>query len=51
MSTFYLKWLDIDRKQELFRYLTIDLTGNQRNMWDMDLVNLFHLTDPECIPN
>ena len=47
MSTFCHKSLNIDTKQELFRYLTIVLTGNQRNMWDMDLAKLFHLTDPE----
>ena len=49
MSTLYQKWLDIDTKQELFRYLTIDLTGNQTNTWDTDLAKLFHLTDPECL--
>ena len=26
-----------------------NLIGRHRNMWDMDLVKLFHLTDPECI--
>ena len=49
MATFYHKQLDIDTEQELFRYLTINLTGNQRNMWDMDLAKLFRLTDPECV--
>ncbi len=47
ISTFYHKWLDIDAKQELFRYLTMGLIGKQRNMWDIDLTKLFHLTDPE----
>ncbi len=49
MSTFYQKRLDIDTKGELFICLTIDLIGNNRNMWDMDLAKLCHLTDPECI--
>ena len=48
MSTFYQRWLDIDIKQEFFKYLTIRLIGNQTITWDMDLAKLFHLTDPEC---
>ena len=28
LSTFYRKWMNIDTKQKLFRYLTKDLTGN-----------------------
>ena len=48
VSTFYQKWLDIDIKQRLFRYQTIGLSVSWRNMWDMDFVELFHLTDPEC---
>ena len=47
ICTFYHKWLEIDTKQELFRYLATDLIGKERNMWDMDLVKLCHLTDPE----
>ena len=48
VPTFYNKWLDIDTKQELFRYLIMDVIGKQRNTWDIDLVKLFHLSDPEC---
>ena len=48
ISTFYHKWLDIDTKQELFRYRIMGLIGKQRNMVDIDLAKLFHLTDPEC---
>ena len=46
MSNSYHKWLYIDAKQELSRYLTADLIANQRNMGDMDLAKMFHLTDP-----
>ncbi len=49
ISIFYHKWLDIDTEQELFRYLIMSLIGKQRNTWDIDLVKLCHLTDPECI--
>ena len=47
-GTFYNKWLDSRPNEELFRYLTIDFIANQRNMGDIDLAILFHLTDPEC---
>ena len=47
MSIFYQKWLDIETKQKIFRYLTIDLTSNQRDMLGMDFAKLYHLTDPE----
>ncbi len=46
MSTFYQKSLYIDTKEELFIYLTMYLICNHRNMWDMDLAKLCHLTDP-----
>ncbi len=48
VSTFYQKWLDNFTKQKLFIYLTIGLCDNWRNMWDIDLAKLLHLTDPEC---
>ena len=47
MPTFYQNWLDIDTKQKLSRYLNTDLSGNQRNVWGMDLAKFLHLTDPE----
>ncbi len=28
VSTFYQRWLDIETKQKLFKYLTIGLSGN-----------------------
>ncbi len=48
MPNFYYKWIDIDTKQVLFRYLIMNLIDKQRKMWDIDLVKLCHLTDPEC---
>ena len=44
---FYRKWFDHNPKQELFRYLIMDLVGKEGNTWDIDLTELFHLTDPE----
>ena len=48
MSTFHHKCLAIGTKQEFCRYLIMDLIGKQKNMWDIDLMKLFHLYDPGC---
>ena len=45
---FYNKWIGISTKQELFRYLIMDLIEKHRNTWDTDLAKLIHLTDPKC---
>ena len=47
ISIFYHKWMEIEAKQELSKYLIMDLIGKQRNTWDIGLAKLFHLTDPE----
>ena len=49
ISTFYHKWLDTGTKLESLIYLIMSLIRKQRNMVDIDLVKLFHLTNSECI--
>ncbi len=40
--------MEIETKKELSKYLIMNLIVKQRDMWDIDLAELCHLTDPEC---
>ena len=45
---FYHKYWHFNEQVKLLGYLTIGKNGEPSKVQDMVLVNLIHLTDPEC---